>query len=936
MPAVKGDGMRGLAVFISDIRNCKSKEAELKRINRELANIRSKFKGDKMIDGYQKKKYVCKLLFIFLLGNDIDFGHMEATNLLSSNKYTEKQIGYLFISVLINNNSDLIKLIIQSIKNDLQSRNPVHVNLALQCISNIGSKDMAEAFAQDLPKLLVSGDTIDFVKQSAALCLLKLFRTCPEVIPPNEYASRIVHLLNDQHLGVVTSAASLIEALSKKWPEEYKGCISLAISRLSRIVTSGYTDLQDYTYYFVPAPWLCVKLLRLLQNYPPPEDPSNKSRLMECLEGILNKAMDAPKSKKVQHSNAKNAVLFESIALIIHMDSEPSLLVRACNQLGTFLSHRETNLRYLALESMCLLATSEFSHEAVKRHQETIINSLKTERDVSVRQRAVDLLYAMCDRSNAAEIVSEMLSYLETADYSIREEMVLKVAILAEKYATDYTWYVDVILKLIRIAGDYVSEEVWYRVIQIVVNREDVQGYAAKTVFEALQRPACHENMVKVGGYILGEFGNLIAGDIRSSPQVQFELLHSKYHLCSIATRSLLLSTYVKFCNLFPEIKTTIQEVFRNDHNLRNPDAELQQRAVEYLQLSRIASPDVLATILEEMPPFPEKESSLLAKLKKSKPRVEELENQSAEKKQRPVAVMSQDDKRVSGQLLDISSNSDSNALVDIFGASSANSVTANGLSCVASANGEPHVDNYPDVLKFVTKTNGVLYEDAVIQIGYKLETRANLARLGMFYGNKMNSSFTEFYPSVSCPGALSSQLIVQCKPVDNIITGGSQVQQLVNFVCEHEFSKNPLLHLAFKFTDLNGRHQSFDKTFALPIFVNKFFEPTDMTSEQFFSRWKQLAQPAQESQKIFAAKMPMDSEQIKAKLNGVGSKLLHDVDPNPENFVSAGIINTKAQQIGTLIRLEPNKQAKMYRLTIRSSRDTVANYLCELLSEQF
>ena len=70
----------------------KSKEAEVKRINKELANIRSKFKGDKTLDGYQKKKYVCKLLFIFLLGHDIDFGHMEAVNLLSSNKYTEKQI----------------------------------------------------------------------------------------------------------------------------------------------------------------------------------------------------------------------------------------------------------------------------------------------------------------------------------------------------------------------------------------------------------------------------------------------------------------------------------------------------------------------------------------------------------------------------------------------------------------------------------------------------------------------------------------------------------------------------------------------------------------------------------------------------------------------------------------------------------------------------
>lgn len=49
---------------------------------------------------------------------------------------------------------------------------------------------------------------------------------------------------------------------------------------------------------------------------------------------------------------------------------------------------------------------------------------LQMEKDVSVRQRAVDLLYAMCDKSNSEEIVQEMLNYLETADYSIREEMV--------------------------------------------------------------------------------------------------------------------------------------------------------------------------------------------------------------------------------------------------------------------------------------------------------------------------------------------------------------------------------------------------------------------------------------------------------------------------------------------------------------------------------
>ena len=49
------------------------------------------YSADKL-DGYQKKKYVCKLLFIFLLGNDVDFGHQEAVNLLSSNHFSEKQI----------------------------------------------------------------------------------------------------------------------------------------------------------------------------------------------------------------------------------------------------------------------------------------------------------------------------------------------------------------------------------------------------------------------------------------------------------------------------------------------------------------------------------------------------------------------------------------------------------------------------------------------------------------------------------------------------------------------------------------------------------------------------------------------------------------------------------------------------------------------------
>jgi len=134
--------------------------------------------------------------------------------------------------------------------------------------------------------------------------------------------------------------------------------------------------------------------VNLLFCFPFSEDPGVRGRLNECLETILNKAQEPPKSKKVQHSNAKNAVLFEAISLIIHNDTEPNLLVRACNQLGQFLSNRETNLRYLALESMCLLATSEFSHEAVKKHQEVVILSMKVKS--TLKENIVTRVSAAC------------------------------------------------------------------------------------------------------------------------------------------------------------------------------------------------------------------------------------------------------------------------------------------------------------------------------------------------------------------------------------------------------------------------------------------------------------------------------------------------------------------------------------------------------------
>ena len=60
-----------------------------------------------------------------------------------------------------------------------------------------------------------------------------------------------------------------------------------------------------------------------------------------------------------------------------------------------------------------------------------IINPFQTERDVSVCTGAIDLLYAMCDHSNAQTIVEELMQYLERADYILHQRDTGKVFILS-------------------------------------------------------------------------------------------------------------------------------------------------------------------------------------------------------------------------------------------------------------------------------------------------------------------------------------------------------------------------------------------------------------------------------------------------------------------------------------------------------------------------
>ncbi|KAL1996338.1 hypothetical protein VTN49DRAFT_103 [Thermomyces lanuginosus] len=917
--------MRGLVQFIADLRNARARELEEKRINKELANIRQKFKAGGL-NGYQKKKYVCKLLYVYIQGYDVDFGHLEAVNLISAKNYSEKQIGYLAVTLFLHEQHELLHLVVNSIRKDLLDMNELNNCLALHAVANVGGREMGEALSADVHRLLIAPTSKSFVKKKAALTLLRLYRKHPSIVQP-EWAERLISLMDDPDLGVTLSITSLIMALVQERPEQYKGSYVKAAQRLKKIVVDGEIT-ADYLYYRVPCPWLQVKLLRLLQYYPPSEDSHVRGLIRQSLEKILNTAGDTPKN--VQQNNAQNAVLFEAINLLIHLDTEHDLMMQISSRLGKFIQSRETNVRYLGLEAMTHFAARAETLDPIKKHQPYILGSLR-DRDISVRRKGLDLLYSMCDASNARPIVAELLSHLQSADYAIREEMVLKIAILAEKYATDAQWYIDTALKLLAVAGDHVSDEVWQRVIQIVTNNEQLQAYAAGKLLKLLKGD-CHDSLIKVGAYILGEFGHLIADNPGCSPIEQFMALQPKMFTCSDGTRAMILSSFIKFVNLFPEIKPQLLQMFRLYSH--SPDAELQQRAFEYLKLATMPTDDLLRTVCDEMPPFSERASVLLSRLHQktagtsdkqtwvvggkaaNEDKAEVLMAQNTGLKRTFTTIVNGGRNGVNGTAAKGSASS------DLAGLDLSASSDTSAPNLASAAHLSPDWEIGYNRLYFADE--GVLFEDAQIQVGLRSEYRVHLGVVKLYFKNKQVFPVGSFTTTLDNPAGENLKIDTKSLPDSNVPPEG-QVQQTLLLEARGPFTEAPTIRISY----LAGALQAY--TLQLPVLMHRYMEPSELSPEDFFKRWRQIGGPPLEAQKTFgmAYRGRKITESFTRKIvTGFRWKILPGVDPNPVNIVGCAVYQAAGGKTGCLLRLEPNYEKDMYRITIRATQEKVPQAL--------
>uniref|UniRef100_A0A0L0P4X2 AP-2 complex subunit alpha n=1 Tax=Candidozyma auris TaxID=498019 RepID=A0A0L0P4X2_CANAR len=991
MPAT----MKGLTQFIVDLRNSKDAEEEHKRINLEINNVRSKFTLS--LNSYQKKKYLCKLMYIYLLGytDEVQFGLKKAFDLIASSDYGEKQVGYLLVSILYSRSNtslkahleDLLELIGPHLLSDLKSNSDDVNCLAIQFIasnfnvcpqdSTVHNSAMDEledpsSQWQELVRLLyqhcVSPTTKAFTRRKAVITFYVLLKLFPLMILLNDrWIPRLLALVDDKETSVVLSVIPLVKLLVDLKPKYAKSLLPSIANRLHSILVEENCP-EDYYYYDVPAPWLVVKLFQLVEHFfilgensdnpviiVGSIDNQTLSKLRQAVSRLIKNASRPVKGPPSR--NSQSSILFQAVSLAVFLDASVEAIEGAICALVQLLTSPETNNRYLVLDALMKLSVRASTTGPFQDHLEKIFRSLY-DKDISVRKKSADLLFTVCDEKTYTQIISRLLEYLPLAESSLKADISVKIAVLAEKFATDSIWYISTMLRLLSIGGRSVrttssngvnsSGEVWERIVQIIVNNEDLQKKACKLIINLLRKeeglPA--DSLIRVAALVLGDYGSLAAEEDQAnqfSIFSQFRLLYEAYFKAQVSTRPLLLTTFIKILVRFPDENYVPDILDLFEAECLSLDLEIQTRAHEYLKLGSLTvngtqeEKRFSQSVIKSLPPFDVKLNSLMNHLRslqvirngRSRSTVNVLKVPRPKGQNQNLGNPSDFD----SDLSDAEENPDESG-GDPFGDRPTSSVTKLSPNWYSGYHRMLHYDA------------GIFYEDQLIKITYRLTKRAaKILYQFTIINNAAKTANTDITAltvlDLKNPGRQENpSYFVKLNKVPDSTVGvktAMEIEATIRHVVED--SESPVISLSYRcggsFTTLHLR---------IPVVLLKTLSTTELSLEEFKKRWFQIGEAlgsqAGEKRGVVRTNHKYILSNVLRTLQRLGFAVVHCTPDNTSADIlvmAAGILHTTSSNYGVLLSMRSlEADGRLFDLTIRCTGGGVPEVIYLSLEEVF
>ncbi|PAN25604.1 hypothetical protein GQ55_4G325800 [Panicum hallii var. hallii] len=579
--------------MIRAIRACKTAAEERAVVRRECAAIRAAISEG---DQDYRHRNMAKLMFIHMLGYPTHFGQMECLKLIAAAGFPEKRIGYLGLMLLLDERQEVLMLVTNSLKQDLNHSNQFIVGLALCALGNICSAEMARDLAPEVERLLQNRDPN--TKKKAALCSIRIVRKVPDLA--ENFMSAAASLLKEKHHGVLISAVQLCTELCKASTEalEYlrKNCLEGLVRILRDVSNSSYAP--EYDVAGITDPFLHIRVLKLMRTLGQGD--------ADCSE-YINDILAQVSTKTESNKNAGNAILYECVETIMGIEATSGLRVLAINILGRFLSNRDNNIRYVALNM--LMKAIAVDTQAVQRHRATILECVK-DADVSIRKRALELVYLLVNDTNVKPLTKELVDYLEVSDQDFKEDLTAKICSIVEKFPQDKLWYLDQMFRVLSLAGNYVKDDVWHALIVLMSNASELQGYSVRLLYKALLACGEQESLVRVAVWCIGEYGEMLVNNISmlgmeepitvtESDAVDAVEVALKRYSADVTTRAMCLVSLLKLSSRFPPTSERIKEIVAQ--NKGNTVLELQQRSIEFSSIIQ-RHQSIKSSLLERMP----------------------------------------------------------------------------------------------------------------------------------------------------------------------------------------------------------------------------------------------------------------------------------------------------------------------------------------------
>ncbi|MDP2439236.1 MAG: adaptin domain-containing protein, partial [archaeon] len=436
-----------------------------------------------------KANAIEKLTYLQMFGYSMDWAAFNIIEVMTSSKFTHKRIGYLAASQSWKEDTDVILLSTNLLKKDIAGAGLYEAGVALNCLANICTKDLARDIASDLVALL--NTSRPYIRKKAILCLFRIFLKFPQALRPA--FPRLREKLEDPEMPVVSAAVNVICELARKNPKNY-----LQLSQtFFRILTSSNNN------------WMLIKIIKLFGALTPLEKRLGK-KLAEPLTNIIN-------------TTPATSLLYEAIQTCIIGLSHDIPVMRLCiTKLRDFIVDPDQNLKYLGL--LALHKIMQVHPKAVNEHRDTVIRCLD-DPDTTIRSRALDLVSGMVSRRNIMDIIQKLVEKIDVTDDPVyKDDLVEKCIEICSQnntysFITDFDWYIQVLLELTHVRNTRHGNLISAQLLDVVTRVKVVRSLAvrcmadllkdSRLVIESPDTSTLFE-VLHAAAYICGEYAELV------------------------------------------------------------------------------------------------------------------------------------------------------------------------------------------------------------------------------------------------------------------------------------------------------------------------------------------------------------------------------------------------------------------------------------------